>query len=593
MLIVLAALLIMCTVKYGARMFPDENGLLAIDTVQLRAGSEEKTIRFPCKLSGYKPGEELRISFQCEPEEYDILFFGTVYSPLSIILNGTEIYSYGASGTYPGILREPPTKYDSVKLTGSTENTAEVEMIYTMPETRRTLTMHAPLMGSEEQILASLFRHHGSSMLFSVLFLIAGTALAGTSLFFHRFPIQRRSLLFSGLLMVFAGAWQFGENTLSNYLLQLPVLLYMMDFIGLFLLVIPLVELSMLTSELDKSKMLQALELLLKTGALSAMLLQVIGIIPLHQSLFFFQILLPLSILLLTARMFWAFLHSREREAALMFVALLILMISAVLELVNYRFLFIRQFSSIFQMGLFAFMLAVGAYSIMTMRDVFASQMRGIVMENEIKIQDQAIIAQVRRNEMLLSHFEEVRRQRHDIRHHLRTVDDLLRRGDIEQAKEYVRSVTDQIHEYHPETFCDNVFVNSTMCFYFQQAIESQIQLDINVQIPNSNANISDANLCVIFGNILENAIEACKRLPCAERWIRLRTSVSGDMLFICMDNSFSGEIKTEENAFLSTKHSGRGSGLLSVQTIAERHDGSAAFRVQENVFQSEVCVKL
>ncbi|MCR5089599.1 MAG: GHKL domain-containing protein [Oscillospiraceae bacterium] len=594
LLLILLLLLLFSAYQRNYVLKDKDSGVTELKTARLEAGDSIRTITLPCTLSGYEPGTELRVCFSCEAGLYDSVFFGAVYTPLSVFCNGEKVFSCGEKGTYPDILRDPPTQYRSVQLQeGAAAMPLELEFVYRMPVCRSFLTLHAPLVGSEIQILQCLFARHGISMLLSLFFLAVGPVLLLFSLFFRHLPVQRRAMMLSGFLLLFAGAWQFGENTLSNYLIKAPALLYVMDFAGMFLVVIPIADLAGLTPELEKSRSLYWLDMLLRIAAVAALLFQLCGIVPLHRSLFVFQALLPISILLLTIRVVWEFLRNKSRTAGLFCAPLLVLLISAFLELANYRLRFVGQFSSIFQTGLFAFALMIGAYSVLSVREIFLKQLKMAAMENELKMQDQAVEAQQRRNELLLSHYEEIRQQRHDMRHHLRTLDTLLSQGDYERTRLYLQSAADLIPDYQPEILCDNVFVNSTLCFYLQRAREAVIQISIDVQVPSENPNISDASLCVVFGNLLENAIEASGRLPATERSIVLSARVIGDMLFISLDNAFDGQFKKKDGDYLSGKHAGTGTGLVSVRSIAERHSGSASFEAGESVFRSEVSVRL
>ena len=64
-------------------------------------------------------------------------------------------------------------------------------------------------------------------------------------------------------------------------------------------------------------------------------------------------------------------------------------------------------------------------------------------------------------------------------------------------------------------------------------------------------------------------------------------------MLFIYMDNTYDNEIKIVDNVYQSTKHDGAGTGLTSIESTAQAHEGSAKFTTKDNHFISEVCVRL
>lgn len=220
-------------------------------------------------------------------------------------------------------------------------------------------------------------------------------------------------------------------------------------------------------------------------------------------------------------------------------------------------------------------------------------QRKKIELEGELRIRDQILSYQKSRLEMLISMSDKIRNQRHDLRHHLHTIDDLIEKKHYAEAKAYISNVTETIPTYSMKEWCKNSVVNSTIGYYAQRAEEEHIKLDIAVEIPDCNPNVPDNNLCVIFGNLMENAIEACRMMNPESRYIKLYSKVGGDMLFITMDNSFNGVVHKQGHEYLSSKHRGVGTGLRSVRTLAESLDGSAEFGSTDNRFRSEICLRL
>ena len=88
------------------------------------------------------------------------------------------------------------------------------------------------------------------------------------------------------------------------------------------------------------------------------------------------------------------------------------------------------------------------------------------------------------------------------------------------------------------------------------------IALEWNAAVPEALP-IADAELCVLLGNLLENAIDGASALPEGERRVRAICRLSGDMLCVIVENRFDGQVRREKGRFLSTKHAGRGARTL------------------------------
>lgn len=588
----MSLLLVTFTLIYG--FVRDDGNVTEIQDVLLTVDGETREAELPLSLKDIEHGTEVLLSFSLKAEEGDTLFFGSVYAPLTIRVNGEEMYHYGDKGTFPSFFRDPPTQYDSLTLPAA--DSYDIQMRYLSPNERDSLSIHEPYVGSAPAILHHLLTMYGITMALAMFFLFLGMTLIGLSIFWFCLDDFRTSglnFLQPGLLFLFSGAWQFGENPLSVFLFQCPSFLYVLDFLGMFLLMIPLYRMGILYLNLKSERILNVYLFLLEISAFTAMLLQLTGIVSFHRILYLFHILLPVALLLLTGLALYEYLHYKNRTAGMFFLPFLILAFSSLLELANYYVHFLPQFSVLFQGGLFLFVIAMAVFVGFYFRNMYVANIEALTLQNEVKIQENTIMGQKVRNEMLLNHFEEIRRQRHDIRHHLRTISNLLHSGETEQAEQYIQSVADSVPAYMPETFCDNNTINATLGFYAQEIRQEDISLETRVQVPESNPDISDANLCVIFGNLLENALEACKRMKTGSRFIRLNTKVCGEVLFITMDNSCDGTVRRDGDDFYSAKRSGLGTGLSSIRAIAESHNGGASFECLENEFRSKVYVRL
>ena len=112
--------------------------------------------------------------------------------------------------------------------------------------------------------------------------------------------------------------------------------------------------------------------------------------------------------------------------------------------------------------------------------------------------------------------------------------------------------------------------------------------------MPEHMRGVSDSELCAVFGNLLENAFEACSRQKTGSRFIRIASMVRNDMLIISMDNSYGEKIRRVNGEYISSKRDDVGTGLSSIASVAESHGGSASFEAEEseNIFHSSVYLR-
>ena len=102
-----------------------------------------------------------------------------------------------------------------------------------------------------------------------------------------------------------------------------------------------------------------------------------------------------------------------------------------------------------------------------------------------------------------------------------------------------------------------------------------------------------ESDVCVVIGNLLENALEAC--IGQQGPYIRAVTRLKGDSgLTIIVDNTAPGPPVTDSDGnLLSTKGDTRGIGTRSIRYIARQYDGKADFQWENGMFMASVFLNL
>ena len=144
-----------------------------------------------------------------------------------------------------------------------------------------------------------------------------------------------------------------------------------------------------------------------------------------------------------------------------------------------------------------------------------------------------------------------------------------------------------------PQVYCENRAVYAIVSHYAALFRERGVDADIRFDVPVQTEQAADAELCVIFGNLLENALEVCGRMTEGRRFVRLSSTVHLDMLTVTMDNSFDGHVEHEDGRYRSSKRDDFDVGLSSIQAVAHKHSGGARFDPDGLAFRSSVYVKV
>jgi len=218
----------------------------------------------------------------------------------------------------------------------------------------------------------------------------------------------------------------------------------------------------------------------------------------------------------------------------------------------------------------------------------------GFVMAMEVARQyhlrqEMEILLDVQREqyERITQNIEQTKAAQHDMRHQLAAI---RRMTGEEIVKNYVAGLLGAMPEVPGGIYCENYAVNAVFTHYLASAGEG-IKVDARLNIPAKAGRVSDMDLCVIMGNLMENALEACTRTR-GEGFIRIRAGVDGDYLSIIVENSFDGDWDEQNGVYFSRKRCGsktkrRGLGLLSVKAVCAKYDGIFKAEAVGNVWHS------
>lgn len=177
---------------------------------------------------------------------------------------------------------------------------------------------------------------------------------------------------------------------------------------------------------------------------------------------------------------------------------------------------------------------------------------------------------------------------RHDMRHHLNLIDSYLADNNREAAQKYIAEVERTIDDAVVEKYCSNYTVNLILYSHITHAKKEDIEVETQIDLPEQNT-VSDLDLCVIFGNVIENAINACKDIFTINyRFIKIVCKNKNNKLFIQISNSYEGIIQFADDMPVNTREN-HGLGTKSIVAIAQKYGGVYSFTAVDGVFTTSI----
>lgn len=175
----------------------------------------------------------------------------------------------------------------------------------------------------------------------------------------------------------------------------------------------------------------------------------------------------------------------------------------------------------------------------------------------------------------LSGQINETRAARHDMRHFVKAMKRLLSEGRYAELNNFLAEYGDNNEPEPLPVFCENAVANSILGYYSFKAKERGIPLSYTCVIPK-RLPVSDSELCVVLGNALENALEACERVPAPDtRFIAVEARTVGGQLLIKIENACRGPLRKKDGRYVSAKvGSEHGMGLSNMQKVMENTGG-------------------
>lgn len=200
--------------------------------------------------------------------------------------------------------------------------------------------------------------------------------------------------------------------------------------------------------------------------------------------------------------------------------------------------------------------------------------------------------------ELIDTHYQEVenmykkmRGWRHDYRNHIQTMKVLADNGDLEAIKEYLNKLDEDLATVDTVVKTGNLMADAILNSKISLAKSKGITVKVDAHVP-VKLKMSELDLCVILGNLFDNAIEASLPLPEEERLIRVYMVMKNTQLYISFTNFTASKKQNKEaNLFKTTKGDGHGFGLVRIDSIIEKLDGYLSRNSEDGAFTTEILI--
>lgn len=192
-----------------------------------------------------------------------------------------------------------------------------------------------------------------------------------------------------------------------------------------------------------------------------------------------------------------------------------------------------------------------------------------------------------RQFEEIRNTYREMRGWRHDYKNHMQVLKIYVENRQWEECMAYITQMNQDLSDVDHVIKTGNVMADAIVNSKVSLAKAKNIQLDVTVKIPEELP-VSDVEFCVLFGNLMDNAIEACEKVAREEeRFIRVFIGLFKKQFYISITNATNQKRKVQK--YYSLKGEGHGFGLYRIDKIIKERKGYLNRKDEPGVFATEI----
>lgn len=184
--------------------------------------------------------------------------------------------------------------------------------------------------------------------------------------------------------------------------------------------------------------------------------------------------------------------------------------------------------------------------------------------------------------------FKSIKRIIHDTNQQLLYIEECIKRNELEAAMEHIKTTLNKVEGAYHRVNTGNLVIDALVTNTLNIGQANGIRIDTKINLYSQEVNIDRYDLCVALGNMLDNAIEASKRVKIAEdRYILIKIYSTESTLLIHILNHMENEV-----AYLHSQKPNaefHGIGLTNIARICDKYGGHITIEAKYKIFNNMV----
>ncbi len=185
----------------------------------------------------------------------------------------------------------------------------------------------------------------------------------------------------------------------------------------------------------------------------------------------------------------------------------------------------------------------------------------------------------------------DMRGWRHDYHNHMQVMKAQLAMGNLAGMGAYLDKLEQELDRVDTMVKSGNLLADAILNSKLTLARRQQIAVNCKVKLPE-HLPVEDVDLCVILGNLLDNALEACSQIEEA-RFLRIYMTVNGEQLYLSVQNAAKEEPGFDARHYITRKRGNHGLGMKRVKAAVDKYQGYLRLANEAGIFAAEVTMPI
>ena len=160
------------------------------------------------------------------------------------------------------------------------------------------------------------------------------------------------------------------------------------------------------------------------------------------------------------------------------------------------------------------------------------------------------------------------------------------------EMKQYLNALEENLDRVDTYVKSGNLMADAILNSKLTLAQQKGVRVNCKAVLPETLP-IEDVDLCVILGNLLDNALEACDGIPEEERFLRIYMVVNKAQLYTSIQNSAKEDLNFDERHYISRKRGNHGLGMKRVKALTDKYEGYLTLANEPGIFAVELTMPL